>query len=68
MKLEMAVLYSDGGGQGFWELETVKVPDANRGSSYHELDTLGRKRIFADDAFSECAGTYLFAVVEDDAK
>ncbi len=60
MKLEMAVLYSNGGPEGFWKLETVEVPEANRGNSYHLLDMLGRACIFADDKFSECAGTYLF--------
>ncbi len=60
MKLEMAVLYSDGGPEGFWELVVVEVPEANRGRPYPELDLLGRERIFADDTFSECAGAYLF--------
>lgn len=60
MKLEMAVLYSDGSSQGSWETVIVEVPEANRGNPYHMLDILGRACIFADDKFSECAGTYLF--------
>ncbi len=60
MKLEMAVLYSDGSSQGYWNTEIVEVPEANRGNPYPLLDMLGRACIYADDEFSECAGTYLF--------
>ena len=60
MLLEMAVLYSDGGSQGFWETVVIKVPEGNQGRPYHELDLLGREHIFRDDTYSECAGAYLF--------
>jgi hypothetical protein len=60
MKLEMAVLYSDGSSQGSWKTVIVEVPEAYRGLPYYELDMIGRDRIFTDDTFSECAGTYLF--------
>ena len=71
MKLEMAVLYSDGGGEGSWKLEIVEVPEAYRSLPYHELDLIGRDRIFANETFSECAGTYLFnerVLEENDGK
>jgi len=60
MKVEMAVLYSHGGAEGFWETVVIDVPTITPDMDYSEMDMLAREFFYTLEEYDECAGCYLF--------
>lgn len=61
MKLEMAVLYSNGGAEGYWETVVIDVPEAEPAMAYEQLDRIGRGHILTMEEYDDCVGCYLFS-------
>jgi len=60
MKIEMAVLWSVGGGEGTWETVELELPDVLLNARQHVIEHAGRVHIYADPQYDDIAGCYLY--------